>query len=448
MSHTVLVVDDEPRYRALYAQVLSAAGIAVTEAGSAAEAMRLIDAGPPDMVVSDVRMPGASGLELLASARTKAADLPFLLVTAYGDVRDAVAALKLGAVDYLAKPVDLDELLACVQDALGIRPPEVPEEIPPEAIGDIVAEGPAMRGLLRDAWRVARSDVNVLLTGESGTGKEVLARFIHRNSGRARGPLVAVNCAAVPATLLASELFGHERGAFTGASTRRDGRFREAQDGTLFLDEIGDMPMELQPVLLRAIEQRAITPLGATGEIHVDFRLLAATNRPLEEDVAAGRFRADLFYRLDVISLGLPPLRERPEDIVPLARGFLAASGEPGKRISHAAARALLAYPWPGNVRELANAMQRARLLTRTEVILPDNLPPAVRQARGRAEENPVADGGTEMAPREGFQTLEQSEIASIRKALAATDGNRTRAAALLGITRRGLLKKVKRFGI
>jgi DNA-binding NtrC family response regulator len=305
-----------------------------------------------------------------------------------------------------------------------------------------------MQSVLRDAWRIARSEVNVLLTGESGVGKEVLARFIHRSSARGARPLVAVNCAAVPAALLASELFGHERGAFTGASARREGRFREAQGGTLFLDEIGDMPMELQPVLLRAIEQRSITPLGANGEIPVDFRLLAATNRPLNEDVAAGRFRADLYYRLNVITLQIPPLRERLEDIIPLARHFLAAPSEPGKRLSHAAIRALLAYPWPGNIRELANAMQRARLLSRTEVILPDNLPPAVRQVARREHKPSDTDAGEENALPSELQTLEQSEIANIRKALLMTDGNRTKAAELLGITRRGLLKKLKRFGI
>jgi len=447
MSHRVLVVDDEPRYRELYGQVLAAAGIVVVQASSAEEALRLIEADAPDMVVSDVRMPGASGLDLLAAARGRATELPFLLVTAYADVRDAVVALKLGAVDYLAKPVDLDELLACVQDTLGIRPHQLADELPPEAIGDLVVASPVMIDLMRDAWRIARSDATVLLTGESGTGKEELARFVHRNSGRRQGPLVAVNCAALPASLLGSELFGHERGAFTGATSRRDGRFREARHGSLFLDEIGDMPLELQPVLLRAIERRTVTPLGGTGEIPIDFRLIAATNHQLEDDVAAGRFRADLYYRLNVVALHVPPLRDRHEDIIPLARRFLSAPGEPGKRISRAATRALLAYGWPGNIRELANAMQRARLLTRADVVLPDNLPPAVRQPVERADIDSATDSGGDPSD-ELFQTLEESEIASLRQALAMTDGNRTKAATLLGITRRGLLKKLKRFGL
>jgi DNA-binding NtrC family response regulator len=448
MRAKVLVVDDEPRYRALYAQVLTSAGIAVFEAGSAEEALALLASKAPDMVVSDVRMEGASGLDLLKQVRAQSAEMPFLLVTAYADVRDAVLALKLGAVDYLRKPVDLDELLACVQDTLGLRPDQGSEKIPAEVLAEVVAESEAMRALLLEAWRIAQSDANVLLTGESGTGKEVLARFIHRSSRRSAGPLVAVNCAAVPATLLASELFGHEKGAFTGASGRRDGRFREAAGGTLFLDEIGDMPLELQAVLLRAIEQRTVTPLGSSGEVHVDFRLLAATHRPLEEDVAAGRFRKDLYYRLNVIALALPALRERPDDILPLARHFLAKSNEADKRISHAAARALLAYPWPGNTRELANAMERARLMTRTDVILPDNLPPAVRQAAPRASGSmPVVDDNVGAVPTQ-MQTLAESEMTNIRKALVLTSGNRTKAAELLGVTRRGLLKKLKRLGL
>jgi len=427
---------------------LSSAGIVVVEAGSAEEALRLIEMQAPDMVVSDVRMEGASGLDLLKQARASSAQLPFLLVTAYADVRDAVLALKLGAVDYLRKPVDLDELLACVQDTLGLGARQANEEIPTEALSGVVAESEAMRSLLREAWRIARSDANVLLTGESGTGKEVLARFIHHASRRSSGPLVAVNCAAVPATLLASELFGHEKGAFTGASARREGRFREASGGTLFLDEIGDMPMDLQAVLLRAIEQRSVTPLGATGEVHVDFRLLAATHRPLEEDVAAGRFRKDLYYRLNVIALSIPPLRERTEDILPLARHFLTKANEGDKRISHAAARALLAYRWPGNTRELANAMERARLMTRTDVILPDNLPPAVRQAAPRPSGTMTTCADAVGAVPAQIQTLAESEMTSIRKALVLTNGNRTKAAELLGVTRRGLLKKLKRFGL
>ncbi len=454
MNATVLVVDDEPTYRALYTQVLTEAGLAVLSASGAAEASAVLRAQRIDMVVSDVRMPGGSGLDLLKTVRTTTPNLPFLLVTAYADVRDAVEALKLGAVDYLAKPVDLDELLASVEHTLGITTETTAEDPPAAARGEIICESSAMRQLLRDAWQIAQSDVGALLLGESGTGKEVLARFIHRNSARAKAPFVAVNCAALSASLLASELFGHERGSFTGANTSRRGRFREADGGVLFLDEIGDMPLELQPVLLRALERRAVTPVGGSGEEPTDFRLLAATNRPLDADVAAGRFRADLFYRLNVIALELPPLRERVEDILPLARGFLAAAGGPSRRISRAAKLHLEHHDWPGNVRELHNAMARAHLLARADVILPEHLPPVVRAATEESRQSVPAAVPDEATPAEpdgtnaSLGTLQESEIASLKRALKATSGNRTHAAALLGISRRGLLKKIKRYAL
>ena len=445
MTARVLIVDDEVRFRDLYGQTLRAAGFETLEAADVAAAWTVLERDPVDMVVSDVRMPGDSGLDLLKRAREVRADLPFLLVTAYADVRDAVEALKLGAVDYLAKPVDLDELVSAVRDVLGLGPGEDPSmEVPAEALVGIVGSSPALRLILRDAWRVADSDVPVLLTGESGTGKEVLAQLIHRGSPRRGGPLVAVNCAAIPANLLASELFGHERGAFTGAEQRRTGRFRDAAGGTLFLDEIGDLPLELQPALLRALETGRVVPVGSDREVPVDYRLVAATNKDLEAEVHAGRFRADLFYRLNVIALELPPLRERPQDIADLARHFLAKKGEEKKRISRAAERALAAHDWPGNVRELANAMERARLLSRTDVILPEHLPPAVRVHAPAA----TATGNLPALDLAAVRTLEDTEKQEIRKALQETGGNRTRAATLLGITRRGLLYKLKRFGL
>jgi len=445
MSDRVLVVDDEIRYRELYTQVLDSAGFETEAAASAEEAFRIIQDSVPALVVSDVRMPGLNGIELLRKVREKHGPLPFLLVTAYADVRDAVKALKLGAVDYLAKPVDLDEFLAAVGDALGVSG-GVPEfNIPPQALRGIVAESPMMRAVLRDAYRVAKSDVNVLLTGESGTGKEVVALFIHHNSLRHNKPMVTVNCAAIPATLLASELFGHEKGAFTGAVGKRQGRFREADGGTLFLDEIGDMKVELQAALLRAIETGRITPVGSDKEIEADYRLLAATNRILLQEVEAGRFRQDLYYRLNVISIEIPPLRERKEDILPLARYFLAHGQTETKRLSHAVARTLTAYQWPGNARELVNALEHARLLSQADIILPEHLPPAVRDATTHAHtvtyEIPATD-------QPDVKTLGEIEIDTIRRALAQTEGNRTRAAELLGITRRGLIYKLKRLGM
>lgn len=445
MSTRILIVDDEVRYRELYMNVLDSAGFETQTAASAEAALAIIQKHMPAMVISDVRMPGASGIELLRTARKEHPTLPFLLVTAYADVRDAVSAMKLGAVDYLSKPVDLDELLAAVRDAVGVHCERAEPVIPPEALREIVAESPAMRSVLRDAYRVAQSEANVLLTGESGTGKEVVARFIHRNSPRRNKAMVTLNCAAIPATLLAGELFGHEKGAFTGAMTRRPGRFREAEGSTLFLDEIGDMPLELQPALLRAIESNRITPLGNDKEVEVDYRLVAATNRALLQDVESGRFRQDLYYRLNVIAIEIPPLRKRTVDILPLARHFLAMGKNENKRLSRAATQVLLAYPWPGNVRELANAIERARLLSQTDVILPEHLPPAVRVPVPKpvsGMRDPVSIYSVDV------RTLEESEADIIRRTLEKTGGNRTRAAEILGITRRGLIYKIKRLGI
>lgn len=453
MKHLILVVDDESRYRSLYVQVLRDAGFETLEAGNAEDAAARIAAQPPAMVISDVRMPGASGIDLLRQTRASHPDLPFLLITAYADVRGAVDALKLGAVDYLAKPVDLDELLAAVRDTLGV--PAKATEIPAEALTGIIAESPAMRAVLRDAYRVAASDATVLLTGESGSGKEVVAQFIHRHSPRHDKAMVAVNCAAIAPSLLASELFGHEKGAFTGAVAKRKGHFREAHEGTLFLDEIGDMPLELQASLLRATETGRITPVGGDKEICVDCRLVAATNRHLEDDVAMGRFRQDLFYRLNVITLDIPPLRERPEDIAPLARFFLNQGSTETRRLSRAALQALATHSWPGNVRELANAMAHVRLLSQTDVILPEHLPPAVRKAtitgasQAPARANPIRPAGQEISERPAApKTLEEHEYEAVTAALEQTGGNRTRAAELLGITRRGLIYKIKRMGL
>ncbi len=445
MNPRILIVDDEAQYRALYARVLTEAGFVTATASCAQEALDQIRTCPPALVVSDIRMPGADGIELLRLVRAETPSLPFLLVTAYADVRNAVQALKLGAVDYLAKPVDLDELTAAVRDAAGVRAAETSFDFPAGALRGIVAESPLMRAALRDAFRVADSQATVLITGESGTGKEVIARFVHENSPRRGKPVVAVNCAAVPPALLASELFGHEKGAFTGAVARRTGRFREADGGTLFLDEIGDMPPELQSALLRAIETGSILPVGADKEVPSDFRLIAATNRNLLRDMEAGRFRQDLYYRINVIAIELPPLRERPEDILPLARHFLAGEDPDGKRLSRAAIQVLLDHRWPGNVRELANAMEHARLLCRTGVVLPEHLPPALRAGAPRPGQEP---GAPAAATPTAVKTLEESEAESIRRTLEQTDGNRTRAAELLGITRRGLIYKLKRLGL
>jgi len=431
---TILVIDDEERYRRLYAETLQKAGFAVVSAMSAEEATEKVETSLPAMIVTDVRMPGMDGITFLKQIKARCAELPVLLITAYADVRDAVNALKLGAVDYLEKPVDLDELVAAVSDALGVTESVTASDIAPELLENVVAESRVMQNLLTDAHRVALSDATVLVTGESGTGKEVVARFMHDASPRRDGPFVAVNCAAIPANILASELFGHRKGAFTGAIAARGGRFREAEGGTLFLDEIGDMPLELQPSLLRAIETGKVCPLGSDAEVDVDFRLVAATNRKLRDEVDAGRFREDLYYRVNVIAFEVPPLRERPDDILPLAKFFLTGKGS-SKRFSPATAGMIRGYGWPGNARELANAMERAAILSTTEVILPEHLPAGIRDARG--SQPPVSSE---------VKTMQQAELDAIRSALQRTNGNRTHAAQLLGISRRTLIYKLKRF--
>src|SRR5438045_1058208 len=343
-------------------------------------------------MISDVRMPGLSGLETLRQARKEHSVLPVLLVTAYADIREAVGAMRDGAVNYLAKPIDLDELLASVRQATGISK-TVPlrfnegKQLP----AHVIARSPLMQALFRDASLIAPSESRVLLAGESGVGKEVLAGVLHAWSARAPGPLIKVNCAAIPEMLLESELFGHERGAFTGAVAQRIGRFELADGGTIFLDEISEMSPQLQAKLLRVTQDGRFQRVGSNNEIHTNARILAATNRNMEEEVKKGRFREDLFYRLNVVELTIPPLRERPEDIQPLATSFIAEFSQGRARFSSSVADCLVRYSWPGNVRELRNAMERAALLSRGELVLPEHLPARVRAvAEGPAAVEPV----------------------------------------------------------
>ncbi|MCS7338824.1 MAG: sigma-54 dependent transcriptional regulator, partial [Verrucomicrobiae bacterium] len=396
----------------------------------------ILRAQPVHIMITDVRMPGMSGLETLRLARKIQPLLPVLLVTAYADIRDAVSAMRDGAVNYLTKPIDLDELLRSVQMATGTAPTKAVQVAPDKVLPPgIIAESPVMRALFRDAALVAGSDSRVLITGESGTGKEVLADLIHAWSARASGPLVKVNCAAIPETLLESELFGHEKGAFTGATAQRIGRFEEATNGTIFLDEIADMSLALQAKLLRVTQDGSFNRVGSNRELHTNARILAATNKNLEELVKSGKFREDLFYRLNVVELNVPPLRERREDILPLAEAFLAEFSKGGARLSAAAAECLLRYDWPGNVRELRNAMERAALLAHGEVILPDHLPTRVRSGSARLPQaQPTAAG-----------ELEQLEQQAILDALRRHNFNRTETAKALGISRRTLVYKLQR---
>ncbi|NOY74887.1 MAG: sigma-54-dependent Fis family transcriptional regulator [Kiritimatiellaeota bacterium] len=439
----VFVIDDEPRHRKLYSEALERIGVEVIPLESAEEALKCLDSVVPDMVISDVRMPGKDGLTLLEEIRERFPDMPFLLVTAFPEVREAVSALKMGAVDYLEKPVDLDELTAAVNDVLHVTDRiEDSLDVPKALLDGVIAESESMRLILRDAYRVALSDATVLITGESGTGKEVLASFIHKASERQGKPFIALNCAAIPANILASELFGHRKGAFTGATANRKGIFREADSGTLFLDEIGDMPIELQPSILRAIEKGLVSPVGSDSEVSVDFRLIAATNADLDESVRSGKFRDDLYYRLNVISFHMPPLRERRCEIMPLARFFLSRRQRGDSRFSRAAMELMMGYDWPGNARELANAVERASIISNTDIILPEHLPPVVAAGSARSLSS-VADGGSGEV-----KTMDQVEREAIEAALREFDGNRTKAAVTLGISRRTLIYKIKQYGL
>jgi len=434
--NTILIVDDEAPQRQLLGGFVASLGLRVEEASSAEAALAAIRHRPPAMVLLDVRLPGMSGIEALAEIRKIAAKLPVLLITAYADLRQAVAAVKSGADDYLAKPVDLDELETAIFDALGRNAtaegsPQSNARTLPELPPWLICESRAMRHVLETAAIVAASNAPVLILGDSGAGKEVVAQMIHQWSPRAKGPLVAANCAGLPESLIESELFGHTKGAFTGANQARQGFFRTADGGTLFLDEIGELPLHLQPKLLRALESGQITPVGGDAPIQVDVRLIAATNRNLQQEVVDGRFREDLYYRINVVELAVPPLAERQDDIMPLARRFAAEFAGGPVRLSPQAVQCLLAYGWQGNVRELRNAIQRSCLLCRGDVILPEHLPPRVSAL--------VSSEAAASAGR-----LSQVERAAILATLEECKGNRTQAAVQLGISRRALIYKLR----
>lgn len=431
---TLLIVDDDAPQRSLLDSFLKSQNFETITVDSGEKALQVLASKPVDMMISDVRMPGISGLETLRRAREQHAVLPVLLVTGYADVREAVGAMRDGAVNYLSKPIDLDELLASVRRATGIAAEKKQITIleDKQLSASIVAESPTMKTLFRDAALIAGSDSRVLITGESGVGKEVLADLIHSWSARAGGPLVKVNCAAIPETLLESELFGHEKGAFTGASQQRIGRFEQADTGTIFLDEIAEMSPQLQAKLLRVTQDGRFQRVGSNKEISTNVRILAATNRELEEEVEKGRFREDLYYRLNVVELHIPPLRERREDILPLANHFIAEFTRGRARLSAGVTEILEQYSWPGNVRELRNAMERAALLARAELILPEHLP-------ARITSEPAA-------PRADAGNLEEVERNTILAALKKHNYSRTETARALGISRRSILYKLQRY--
>ena len=432
----ILIVDDDPGQRSLLSSFLEGQGFETVLASSGERALEMLRKQDFSMVISDVRMPGLTGLETLRRAREQHAVLPVLLVTAYADIREAVGAMRDGALNYLVKPIDLDELLATVQEVTGVSGSGAvfgaEKQLPP----NVVAKSPLMQALFHDASLIAPSESRVLITGESGVGKEVLADVIHIWSSRAAGPLVKVNCAAIPENLLEPELFGHEKGSFTGAVAQRIGRFELANNGTIFLDEIGDMSPSLQAKLLRITQEGRFNRVGSNTELHTNARILAATNRNLEQEVKAGRFREDLFYRLNVVELDIPPLRERQEDIAPLASAFVAEFTKGRARFSSAVPGLLMRYPWPGNVRELRNAIERAALLSLGEFILPEHLPARVRATAGSASTAEPLDA----------ERLGEIERQAIFVALRKHDFNRTETAKALGISRRALLYKLQRF--
>ena len=435
-SARILIVDDDAGQRSLLDSFLHGQGFETVPVSSGESALEVLGQQEIAMMISDVRMPGISGLETLRRLRKLRPTLPVLLVTAYADIHDAVGAMRDGAVNYLEKPIDLDELLASVRNAVGLESAlgfKLTEERPLPA--GVVATSRLMQAVFRDASLVAPSETRILLTGESGVGKEVIAEVIHAWSARAAGPLVKVNCAAIPETLLESELFGHEKGAFTGAYAQRIGRFEEANQGTIFLDEIVEMSPSLQAKLLRVLQDGRFQRVGSNKELHTDARILAATNRDLEEVVANGEFREDLYYRLNVMEIFVPPLRERPEDIVPLAMLFLAQFTNNQAKFSPGVARLLETYKWPGNVRELRNAIERAVLMSRGDLILPEHFP-------ARLQEDPTKSAERLVLQASRLEDLEQQ---AILLALREHSFNRTETAKALGISRRALLYKLNR---
>jgi DNA-binding NtrC family response regulator len=445
---TILLVEDDDAMRDLLAEELGDAGYVVRSAPGGHIGLELARAEPVDLIVTDLRMPDLDGFDLIRDAAALPNAPHIVMITAFGSIETAIRAVKLGAYDYITKPFEIEELLLVVQKALGERGlrhelDRLRREVEHTyGFENIVARSEAMQEVLALVRRIAGSNASVLIQGESGTGKELIARAIHYNSPRAGGAFVAVNLAAVPESLIESELFGHKKGAFTDARVDRNGLFVEADGGTIFLDEIGELALPLQAKLLRVLQEHEIRPLGATKTQRVDVRVLAATNRNLESMLADGSFREDLYYRLNVIQLDLPPLRARPEDILPLAEHFLAhfAQGQtPPRRFRLApdAQQMLLAYSWPGNVRELHNVLERGVALCQGELIASEDLPNHVR------EKKPADFLAAAVARR---MTLAELEREYIERVLDDEGGNKTRAAQRLGLDRKTLYRKLEEY--
>ncbi len=460
MMRPVWVIDDDRSIRWVFEKALAREGIPFKTFAQAAEALDALDAtGAPQVLVSDIRMPGTSGLELLQNIKQRFPDLPVIIMTAYSDLESAVAAFQGGAFEYLPKPFDVDQAVELIRRALGESTSEGETEELSAATQDILGKAQSMQEVFRAVGRLSQSSATVLITGESGTGKELVARALHRHSPRADKPFVAINTAAMPKDLLESELFGHERGAFTGAQSLRRGRFEQAEGGTLFLDEIGDMPAELQTRLLRVLSDGTFYRVGGHQSIRANVRVIAATNQDLETRVRESLFREDLYHRLNVIRLRLPSLRERREDIPLLARHFLVKSarelGVEGKRLSDSAMTYLSARDLAGNVRQLENICHWLTVMSPTQVIEIGDFPPELREdveptsgdwlaALAREADRRLVSGEKDI-----MENLSKSfEKTLIAKALAHTGGRRIEAAGLLGIGRNTITRKIGELGI
>lgn len=450
MSGRVLIVDDDRSMCEMIEADLTSRGIQSEWRTSGEEAIRLVNEKPFDVVLTDLQMPGMTGLALCERIVANRPDIPVVVMTAFGSLQTAVAAIRVGAYDFVSKPVELDMLALTLERAIEHR--SLSEQV--RMLSDRVAqsnrfskllgESTVMQRLFDELRRVADTDASVLITGESGTGKELVAKALHEQSKRHAKPFVAINCAALPETLLESELFGHKRGAFTDAVADKRGLFVQADGGTLFLDELGELPFSLQPKLLRALESRSVRPVGSEQEQPFDVRLIAATNRDLETAVEEKRFREDLYFRINVIQIKLPPLRSRGTDVLLLAQHYLQefarATSKKIVGLSDATAKKLLDYSWPGNVRELRNAIERAVALTQFERIAVDDLPDRIRNYRGTHLEL-AGDNPSEL------MTMEEVERRYIQHVLNITHGNRTQTAQILGFDRKTLYRKLKQMG-
>ena len=444
----LLIVDDDTAMREMLASLFRDRGYAVEEAASAAEALERADQQTFDVALSDIRMPGKTGIEMVGELRERLPETPVVLMTAFGSIDSAVESMRAGAFDYITKPFEPDAVVLTIERALERRVLEEENRRLRRALdqtssfGDLIGESPAMREIFALVRKVANSSSSVLITGESGTGKEVVARTIHYSGNRADKPFVPINCTAIPEGLLESELFGHVRGAFTGAHTTKQGLFEKANGGTLFLDEIGDMSLPLQGKLLRVLQDREVRAVGGTQVTKVNLRIITATNKDLTTEMEAERFREDLYYRLNVIPIFIPPLRERPQDVPPLAKAFVAKhSGDNIRTISSSGLQYLAAFPWKGNARELENAIERTLALSDAEEIGVEELRLDSATCEGR-DSSPAALTHT---AAENRLTLRELEDRYIEEVMRITEGNKVHAAKILGIDRKTLYRRAER---